>query len=150
MIYKITKDTESIEAAAEYLQTSAEDSKSFLYIGDNMETNQVTLTIDSAIKAVSIFAYGENRNVDSISVSNTVGQVQAASRLFSETDGIRQVYKSDEQMTYSQADLFCKENVGGRLVLLKDKAYRNEFEPERLRSLKYSVLGISFMRQCLC
>ena len=102
MIYKITKDTESIEAAAEYLQTSAEDSKSFLYIGDNMETNSVTLTIDSAIKAVSIFAYGEKRNIQSVSVSNTVGEVEGATQIFDETDGIRQVYKSDEQMTYAQ------------------------------------------------
>ena len=129
LIYRITKDETEVGQAAKYLQTSAEESKSFLYIGDDMTTDSIEITIDAAIRTISVFTYAENENVDTISIENTVDSstITGASVLFTETSGNRVVYKSDSEMNFADADLFCKNNIGGRLVLLKDGSYRDQF-----------------------
>ena len=47
------------------------------------------------------------------------------------SDWLRALSDEHQFENQSQADIFCKENVGGRLVLLKDKAYRKEFLNQR-------------------
>ena len=129
LIYRITKDETQVSQAAQYLQTSAEESKSFLYIGDDVTTDSVEIKIDAAIRSISVFSYAENENVQSISIENTVdsSSISGASVLFTETDGNRVVYKSNNKMDFTEADNFCKNDIGGRLVLLKDSQYRNDF-----------------------
>ena len=129
LIYRITKDKNEVGQAAKYLQTSAEESKSFLYIGDDMTTDSIEIKIDAAIRSISVFSYATNENVDTLSIANTVSSnnINGASVLYSETNGNRVVYKSDNQMDFNEADNFCKNQIGGRLVLLKDSAYRDEF-----------------------
>ena len=101
LIYKIKKGddeaAERISQAAKFLQTSAEESKSFLYIGDDMTTAEATVTVDAAIREISVFSYAVNKNVESLSIANNVQVADIAAQggelSFSENDGSRVVYK---------------------------------------------------------
>ena len=45
MIYRIEKKEAQVSEASQYLQTSAEEAKAFLYIGDDMTTTEVTIRV---------------------------------------------------------------------------------------------------------
>ena len=114
LIYKIKKGDENaatrISEASKFLQTSAEESKSFLYIGDDMTTNEAILTIDSAIREVSVFSYAYNKNVQSLTIENTVSVEgnHGAEKVFEETDGLRVVYKAWCYLYYITYNVFLR------------------------------------------
>ena len=59
--------------------------------------------LDAAIREISVFSYAVNKNVESLSIANTVQATditsQGGEQAFVETDGSRIVYK--EQASYS-------------------------------------------------